>query len=391
VRRAISIGVTALLVVVVVGATVEWAAGPSKRPLRVARGLVDPENKAFFADPRVKAAFAHQGIDLRVDTTGSGPTAANVDGSRYDFAFTSDTSAAEQMVAARHIAASYSPFFTPMAVATFRDAAQLLARAGVAHDHGGWWTLDMSGYLDLVARHVRWNQLPGNAADPVTKLVLIRSTDDTTTSSAAMYASIVSYVANKNQVLDSVAGVDRVVNQVTPVFLEQPGTQQSPQALFDNYLSAGEQATPMVMTSEAQFVASAAARGGIGPNRLLMYPVPDVLSKSTLVPLSPAGDAVGRLLTDDPPLQQLAVGHGFRIASKPAALASFARQNKLASLEPRPVDVIGSPQFDILGALMTRIDAALHVTLGPGPGPSMSSELLNLSASTTGRSRSRGR
>jgi hypothetical protein len=392
VRKAISIVVSTLLAVVIVSASVEWAAGSSPKPLRVVRGVIGSENKAFFADPRVEAAFAKQGIDVHVDTAGSGPIAATVDGPRYDFAFTSDTSAVGQIVAARHIAASYVPFFTPMVVATFTDIAQLLERAGVAHDHGGWWTLDMKGYLDLVAHHVRWNQLPGNITDRATNLVLITSTDITTTNSAAMYASIVSDVANKNRVLDSPASVDAVVNRVSPVFVEQHHSEQSTAALFDNYLSTGEATTPMVMISEAQFVAHAAALDGrIRPNMVLMYPVPDVLSKSTLVPLSAAGDTIGRLLTGDPTLDQLAVEHGFRITSKPTALDSFAQQNKLAPVEPQPLDVIEPPTFDILKALMTRIDAALYVTLGPGAGPSMSSEVLNLSAPTAGRSRSRGR
>jgi hypothetical protein len=128
------------------------------------------------------------------------------------------------------------------------------------------------------------------------------------------------------------------------------------------------------MISEAQFVARAAARdGSIRPNMVLMYPDPDVLSKYTLVPLTTAGDTVGRLLTDDPSLQQLAVEHGFRITSKPTAFDSFVQQNKLA-VQPHVRDVIQPPAYDVLEALMTRIDAALHITLGPRPGPAASNE-----------------
>jgi hypothetical protein len=106
---------------------------------------------------------------------------------------------------------------------------------------------------------------------------------------------------------------------------------------------------------------------------VLMYPSPDVLSKYTLVPLSSAGDTVGRLLTDDPTLQQLAVEHGFRITSKPQAFDSFVKQDKL-TVQPQVPDAIASPTDDILRALMTRIDAALHVALGPLPGPTASVE-----------------
>ena len=76
-------------------------------------------------------------------------------------------------------------------------------RQGIAHDRGGYWTLDMKGFLDLVSRGVRWNQLPGNSTYPSTKQVLITSTDVTTSNSAAMYASILSYVANGNSVVEN--------------------------------------------------------------------------------------------------------------------------------------------------------------------------------------------
>ena len=278
----------------------------------------------------------------------------------------------EPILISRHVTASSVPFFTPLVVASFTDIAQVLERAGVAHDHGGWWTLDMKAFLDLVARHVRWNELPGNTAYPSTKFVGITSTDVTTSNSAEMYASIASYVSNENRVLESQASVDEVVNRVSPLFLEQNKTHQSTAALFRDYVSKGEGTTPMAMISEAAFVARAAAHdGGIRPNMVLMYPDPDVLSKATLVPLTHAGDVVGRLLTDDPSLQQLAIRHGFRTTSKPTAFGFLAHENHIA-VQPQVGDAIEPPAGDILEALMTRINAALHVTLGPRPATSAS-------------------
>jgi len=372
--------------VVVIGTVVKWAASSSKKPLLVVRGVVDSESKDFFADPRVKAAFAKHGIDVQAVVADSGQIATLTDGANYHFAFTPDIATVGQLLAARHVTTTYVPFYSPMAVATFTDVAQVLARANVARDHGGWWTIDMRDYLDLVGEHMTWEQLPGKTGYRATKPVLITSTDRTASNSAAMYAAIVSYVANQNQVLDSPASVDTVVNRVSPVFVDQRFTEQSTKALFDRYLSAGQGTTPMLIISEAQFVARATASdGGIHPNMVLMYPVPDVLSKFTLVPFSASGDAVGRLLDVDPGLQQLAVDHGFRIASKPAAIDTFVKHNDLVHVAPQPLDVIEPPTYPILDALMTTIDAALHVSLGPGPGPSTSNELLNLPAPATGR------
>lgn len=369
-RRTISIVLAAVLAVAVVITIIAATGGSSPKKLQVVRGVIGSEKKAFFDDPRVQAAFKKHGFDVQVDTAGSRQIATTVDLSKYAFAFPAGTPAALKIRSDRHITASYVPFFTPMAIATFTDIAGLLAKAGIAHDHGGWWTLDMKGYLDLVSRHVRWNELPGNTTYPATKFVLITSTDITTSNSAAMYASIASYAANKNSVVNSPAQVDAVVASVNPLFLEQGYTEQSSEAPFNDYLSIGEGATPMVMIYESQFVARAAAHdGSVRPNMVLMYPDPDLLSKHTLVPLNANGDAVGRLLTNDPTLQQLAVDNGFRISSKPGAFDTFVRENKV-TVQPNLLNVIEPPTYDNLERLIDQVNDALHAGTG---APSTSS------------------
>ena len=363
--------VTVLLAVSVVSAVVVWTEGSAKRPLQVVHGAIGSENAGFFGDPRVKAAFAEHGLDVRITAAGDRQNATTVERSNFDFAFGAGAPAVEG-VTSRSISASSVPFFTPLVVATFTNVAQVLERAGVAHAHGSWWTLDMKAFLDLVARHVRWNQLPGNTTYPSTKLVGITSTDVTTSNSAQMYASIASYVLNENRVLETSVSVDEVVNRVSPLFLEQDKAHQSTAAVFRGYVSKGEGTTPMAMISEAAFVARAAAHnGGIRPNMVLMYPDPDVLSKATLLPHTRAGDAVGRLLTHDPSLQQLATRHGFRTTANPTAFGSFAHENHIA-VQPQVGDSIEPPADAILDALMTRINAALDVTLGPRPATSAS-------------------
>jgi hypothetical protein len=373
VRRAISVVVTALLAVAVVSTIFAWTARSSGKPPRVVRGVVGSDLKDFFADPQVRAEFAERGIDVQVDARGNAPIATTPHRSKFDFAFGAATSNMQTSTAKHYGTTSYVLFRTPMAVATFTDVAEVLQRAGVAHEHSNWWTLDMKGLLDLVARRVRWNDLAGGTGYPPTQIVLTTSTDVTSTS-AVLYASIASYVANQDRVLKSPASVNEVINEVSPLFLGQPHNGQSTEALFADYLSRREDTTLMVMIPEAQYVVRAAARDhSIRPNMVLMYPDPDVLSKYTLVPLDAAGDTVGRLLSDDPILRRLAVEHGFRTTSKPAMFSSFAQRNKLA-VEPDVIDGIGLPTSSVLEALMTRIDAALHVTLGPRPGPAASNE-----------------
>jgi hypothetical protein len=93
---------------------------------------------------------------------------------------------------------------------------------------------------------------------------------------------------------------------------------------------------------------------------VLMYPDPEIVSKHTLVPLTPNGDAVGRLLTTDPTLQQLAVKYGFRTAD-PGAFDRFVAAANVKTA-PQLLDVIEPPTYDNLEALINEI--ATRLTTG---------------------------
>jgi hypothetical protein len=374
VRRTVSIVVAVVLAVAVIVTIVVAAGGGSgKKHVTIVRGAIGSEKQPFFDDPLVKKAFASHGFDVQVDTAGSRAIATTFDLSKYDFAFPGGAPAARKIRTDRKITQSYVPFSTPMAIATFTDIAQLLEKEGIAHKRGGYWTLDMKGFLDLVKRGVRWSDVPGNTTYPSTKYILITSTDVTTSNSAAMYASIASYVANKNAIVENPAQVDSVAGDVSPLFLRQGYTEGSSEGLFEDYLSIGEGKTPMEMIYEAQYVARAAARdGSIQPNMVLMYPDPLIVSQHTLVPLTDNGDAVGRLLTEDRTLQHLAVVHGFRTA-KPKDFTDFVDANHV-SVQPSLLNVIDPPTYDNLEELINKIDAALHDQLGPRTSPPATTE-----------------
>jgi hypothetical protein len=191
-----------------------------------------------------------------------------------------------------------TPLRTPMAVGTFKPIAQLLAKAGVASPlAGGYWRFDMRRYLALVEKETRWDELPGNKVYPARKSLLIASTDVRTSNSAAMYLAVASYVRNGDRVVENAAQGDKLVDEVAPLFLRQGFSAYSTEGPFEDYLTIGVGKTPMVMIYEAQYLARAAAQdGSIGPDRVLMYPEPTVLTKHTLVPLKPAGDPVGQPL-----------------------------------------------------------------------------------------------
>jgi len=326
------------------------------------RGVIGSEKKPFFDDPRVQEAFRKAGFDVQVDTAGSRQIAETVDLSAYDdFAFPAGTPQAQKIKADNKATTVYVPFSTPMVIASFEPIAKILQTAGVSKDEGGWWSFDMAAFLDLVGNDTRWNDIAGNTDYPANKQVLITSTDVTTSNSAAMYASIASYLANGSNVVQSAEQATAVAPSVAPLFARQGYTEQSSEAPFDDYLSIGAGKTPIVMIYESQFLARALANdGSIKPGMVLMYPTPTIVSKHSLVPLSANGDKVGQLLMDDPTLQDLAVQYGFRTAS-PDAFSKVLTDAGLAT-PPNLVDVVEPPTFANLEALIDAIAVEMAST-----------------------------
>lgn len=357
-RRIVALVLAGVLVLAVL-VTIVVSRGGGAKHLTVVHGVIGSEKKPFFDDADVKKAFAKKGYDVQVDTAGSRAMATTTDLTQYDFAFPAGTPTAQKIQRDHKANATYVPFFTPMAIATFDPIAQLLTQAGVAHKDGDTYRLDVKAFLDLVKDNKRWNQLPNNTSYPVSKSVLVTSTDIQTSNSAAMYASIASYVANGNNVLDGPDKVDSVIPVVSPLFTRQGFAESSSDAPFEDYLSIGIGKTPMVMVYEAQFVDRAAQHdGSITKDMVLMYPDPDVLSKHTLVPLSDKGDKVGRLLTDDPTLQHLAVVHGFRTSNR-ADFTSFVKTQRVA-VASDVLDIIEPPTYETLEQLIVTISKELH-------------------------------
>lgn len=356
-----------VLAAVVISIRSRAADTPGQR-LTLVKGVIGSEKQPFFSDPEVIRVFHSHGLDVRVDTAGSRQIATSFDLSHYDFAFPAGVPAAEKIRLQRKVNTSYSPFYTPMVVASFKSIAQLLVNNGVAKDEGGYYTLDMQAYMRLVARNTRWSELKNNTAYPATTSILITSTDVRTSNSAAMYLAIASYVANGNNIVQNATQGAAVLPTVEPLFLRQGYTETSSAAPFDDYLTIGIGKTPMVMIYEAQFVARAAANdGSITKDMVLMYPSPTVFSKHVLVPLTSVGDRAGRLLMTDPDLQRLAIKYGFR-TNDASAFTKFTTTHKVV-LPPTLFNVIEPPTYEALESMISTIEQHLKGTT-PSAGTS---------------------
>lgn len=316
----------------------------------VVTGVIGSEKLPFFADQRVKDVFAANGLTVQVDPAGSRQIATTVRLDDYDFAFPSSAPAADRLLAAHPAARTYAPFSSPMAIATFAPIVDLMTRAGVVGPDGQ--TFDVHRYLELAAANTRWDQLPANTTFPARKDVLVSSTAVCQSNSAAMYLAIASYVANGDSIVADPAASAAVTPTVQPLFRDQGYLPATTEVLFEDYLSGGMGRVPMAMIYEAQYTAEQLGPDPVLPSDArLLYPNPTVFSKHTLVPLKPAGDRVGELLSTNPDLIRLAAEHGFR-PTDPRVLADALRAKGLPP-PPTLVNVVEPPTYETLERMVT--------------------------------------
>lgn len=355
-RRIAALGLAVVLIVAVVvaiGSSVKDAVAPSAVRLH---GLIGSEKAPFFRDQRVVAALRRGGFDVSVSTAGSREIAAK-DLTHEDFVFPAGVPAAEKIRRERTGTQSFTPFFTPMAIATWKPIVALLEANGLIHRAGDLVTFDVGAYIDKVAQNQRWKDLEGNTAYPVNKSILITSTDVRKSNSAAMYLSLASYVANDENIVQNDTQVNALIDRLAPLFLRQGFVASSSEEPFDDYLVQGMGKSPMVMVYESQFIQRAAlGDGSTTADMELIYPDPTILSKHTLVGLDPDGIRLGDFLTNDPEMRTLATEFGFRTTDT-AAFRKFVTDHQLTVPETL-LNVIDPPTYETLESMITRLEAA---------------------------------
>ena len=384
-RRIAALGLALLLIVGVTYAIVSSIASRLAPTDVSIHGLIGSEKAPFFADPRVVKALDRGGFVVTIATAGSRQI-ASMDLKSEGFAFPAGGPAAEKIRRERSGTSAVVPFFTPMAIASWRPIVDVLEKAGVVHQRSGYLAFDVSKYMELVAADKRWKDLPGNTSYAVNKSVLVTTTDVRRSNSAAMYLSLVSYVANGNSIVENDSRIDSIVSTAAPLFLRQGFVENSSEAPFEDYLVQGMGKSPLVMIYESQFVARAAAHdGSITPEMVLLYPEPTIYSKHTFVSLNPDGARLGEFLANDPEMRSLATTYGFR-TSDTAGFRNFIAQNQL-TVPDSLIDVIEPPTYETLEAMITRLEGLYQGgPFSPTPASSLSSSAGDPSAPVTASS-----
>lgn len=322
------------------------------------RILTGSEKLDFLRDPELAKALDAQGIVLDVQKAGSREIATHPDLKSFDAAYPAGVAAAQKIATATGSRRMSNSFYTPMAVASWKQLLPPLEANGIVRKQGGaYYIADMHKLVELMEQGARWKDLQPNPAYAVGKSVLIGSTDVRTSNSAAMYLALVSYVANGDNVVDSDAAADRVVDRLLGLFSKQGYQESSSSGPFEDYVTMKLGKSPLVMVYEQQFLQYAFQHPGIDPDMVLLYPQPTVLTKHTIVALTDEGARFADVFQHDPAIQKIASRYGFR-GSDNAALFAEAKARKI-EMPQTLVDVIDPPTYDLLERMIVRIESTL--------------------------------
>lgn len=318
------------------------------------RGLIGSEKEEFYRDPRVQAAFARLGMKVEVLKSGSREMTTRPDLGKFDFGHPAGAPAAQRLKQVVKAQQLYTPFFTPMVIASWKKLVPLLEINGlVSEQNGTYYVIDMKRLLDMTHKGTRWRELKDNNVYDSGRAILISSTDVRTSNSAGMYMALASYVFNGNDVVQSNEDVDRVLPDVSKLFLKQGYMESSSAGPFADYVSMGMGKAPLVMAYESQFLSYQAGLASPNPEMVLLYPRPTVFSKHVFVPFNEKGARLGDALEHDPELQKLAAEYGFRGAD-PTHFTNFLKQKKLFAPDSLN-DVVDPPTYGIMERMIDGI------------------------------------
>ena len=337
----------------------ETAAAASTVPLV---GVISLDVEAYFKDPRVQRLLAAKHLPVTVVRVGSREMAAKVVAAGAanpapDFLFPSGVVAANQVVdaarKANFAATQVSPFFTPMVIASWEPVAKILVANGMAKPMAPKvYGVDMAKLTQAMLAKTKWKDFKNAAGYDVGRSVLVSTTDLRRSNSGAMYLALTSQALLGDVVTDR-ATAQQTALKLAELFKRQGYQENYVNGNFDDYVAIGMGKTPMAFIYENQLVAYALAKGGVGADMVLLYPLPTIVNKVVFISLNERAKALGELLASDAELQGIAVEYGFRIADTERFVTAI-KPTGLA-VEPRLTQVVDPPSFELMGEMIDTV------------------------------------
>jgi AraC-like DNA-binding protein len=352
--KAVGIIATTLFAIVLVAA-IAYSVMEQSQHYRVQTvcGLISVDMEPFFNDDRVKKLLESHQLKVEATRVGSRTMSAQVAAppTGPDFFLPSGVLAAQMITEAAKqrqlVTTSYSPFYSPLVVASWEPVAQILMDNQAAARAGNRvYDLYLGKVLDLMLQKKRWKDIDRNGRYDVSRSVLIATTDPRTSNSGALYLALASHALNGYEVVSDREKARQLVGPLAELCKRQGYQENYVNTIFDDYLSIGMGKVPLAFIYEYQIVQYAIARKLTPADAVLLYPKPTVFDKQVLVALNEPAKKLGDLLSTNRDLQKIAAEYGFR--STDPTLFKAAVDSIGFAVKERVDDVIDPPSRDIM-------------------------------------------
>ena len=318
-------------------------------------GFIALDVEPYFKDPRVIKALSDNGFRLNVTRIGSRDMAQRVATSGGpDFMFPSGIVAANQILDAAKRAnlagTQYTPFYTPMVIASWKPIAGILQANGLATTlPGGAYSVDLAKLVALMQAKTRWKDMKSSSAFDVNKSVLVSTTDVRKSNSGAMYLALAAYALNNNELPGDRATAELVAKKAADLFKRQGYQENYVNGNFDDYIAIGIGKTPMAFIYENQMIAYALSKT-VAADMTLLYPNPTIVNKVVFVAINERSKRLGDLLTTNAELLNIGLEYGFRTSDN-AAFLQKAQSAKLA-VDEKLNNLVDPPSFETMSLMI---------------------------------------
>ncbi|MEO0562531.1 MAG: hypothetical protein AAF125_10475, partial [Chloroflexota bacterium] len=205
-------------------------------------------------------------------------------------------------------------FNSPIVLYTWDDVYRGMDASGLLEQTpDGYTTVDMERLTTLMTSRPGWDTLNVNRFSNFR----IITTDPTQSNSGNMFYALYLNMLSGGGVATQ-ADLTEHIGTISDYYLAQGLMENSSGDLFDQYVTQGAGAVPIMANYESLLVELSVANPDLGErirsSIRLLYPVPTVYSSHPLIALTDAGERLSDALKD-PDIQQLAwEQHGFRTA-----------------------------------------------------------------------------
>lgn len=323
-------------------------------------GFVGGEKKGFLANPEVVSALRRKGFTLSARQAGSVEMVREAALLQQNPQFLWPSSSVMVQIAKDNqvkVRRDEVVLNSPLVIYSWENVADALAKSGIVKPGpNGTRSIDLTAYLRAIVAGKSWAEL---GVPELFGSARILSTDPNLSNSGFMFAGLAANLLSGNVVTqDSLAATSA---DVLTVFKRMGFKSNSSGNLFEDYISGGVGAYPMVVLYENQLIEWALSdaarwqRVAAGNSRpVVLYPTPTVYSAHPLMSLKPEADGlIEALMSSD--LQELAWhNHGFRgiLGAPGAALGNGLPQvpEKLDAIIPMPDGTVMLRLLQLLAA-----------------------------------------